>query len=714
MIVIKEGGLSLTDHSQLGLQPGESRINSKPMNLRPFLALACLGGAFFSFSFSTEAQVGPFDPGSWPGTAKADKAVHFVTVPTEGLASLEPLSDSWIQGGMTLLSGGDQSTTDLTIGGFSGKRTTDNYFNVADRDYVFWNDYGTLDILMQVYGDSGVLAANGNPRNFNFLIGTLPGSNLLAPLGGSLPIEAKNQKWNWVLFRIDNSFFDVDAGFRHVGTKHPEAPGGSDAGGVNGGTIRLEGIKGLAVRVVAWGEEGAFGEPGDVNLFLPPEGCDPEPETNLASIDIASGRTDHIQVLSGGDQQTILVEGVGPEGDKRKAVLPVGSLMNFAVTDHYLGAVCNEPHSVKVCVDYYDDPALVGTDFGPEAYASDAKGAIAFVPATQRQVLAGTGQWIRRSWIVPGVSLFGVNAAPLTAGPRFAFGGPVAISRYALAVFRVGNHPLAGVDPLADCLTDPLVCTDAYGKYVDMDLASGNLNGLAPGDSGGDQVYIQEEAGPANDIRMAIRPALHDVQNGFANEYLNFKITGQALGPNSQSPARLAICVTYFDSAESAGKQFRPEVYWTEQNGILGLAFTPGSIYKTLEGSDTWREAYFELPDVKFNGVNQGPQAAARFHLTGKVYFSRVQYGVISPCGPNAGVNPLEACKGVRLNLSKQAAGKLRFSWPINQTGYSLESSETLGPDATWVPSTEVPTVDAKDFVILLNPAGTRYYRLSK
>ena len=55
---------------------------------------------------------------------------------------------------------------------------------------------------MQVYGDDAVLNNTGQPRNFNFLIGTLP--ELAAPVGGQIPLEAKNQKWNWVLFRIPN------------------------------------------------------------------------------------------------------------------------------------------------------------------------------------------------------------------------------------------------------------------------------------------------------------------------------------------------------------------------------------------------------------------------------------------------------------------------------------------------------------------------------
>ena len=42
-------------------------------------------------------------------------------------------------------------------------------------------------------------------------------------------------------------------------------------------------------------------------------------------------------------------------------------------------------------------------------------------------------------------------------------------------------------------------------------IATGKLDGLAPGNSGGDQEMIQEEGGPANDRRNAIRPARGEI-----------------------------------------------------------------------------------------------------------------------------------------------------------------------------------------------------------
>ncbi|MBM3823215.1 MAG: hypothetical protein FJ404_10070 [Verrucomicrobia bacterium] len=351
--------------------------------------------------------------------------------------------------------------------------------------------------------------------------------------------------------------------------------------------------------------------------------------------------------------------------------------MNFGITDSFLGKPCNDTRSVKICVEYFDDAALKDVvTFGPEAYATDALGGIGFYPAASREKLKGSGKWQRRSWIVPAVNLRGVNTAPHTGGPRLAFeGGAVFVSRVDLAVLREGTHPLAGQDPLADCYTDPNICLGLYGDYAEMDLAKGLLDGLAPGSSGGDQEMIQEEAGPANDRRPSIRAALDDGSPAFRHIYLNLAITDEKLGPNSQPNAKLAICMTYYDAPELAGASFRPEVYQSERNGLVTFAFTPGNIAVVLEGSGTWKDAYFELPDVKFNGVNQGPQAAARFVMSGKIPITRVRYAVIRPCGPNANKNLLEGCKpvtDVTLGAARTAGGRIRLAWPAGAGGFVL------------------------------------------
>jgi hypothetical protein len=366
---------------------------------------------------------------------------------------------------------------------------------------------------------------------------------------------------------------------------------------------------------------------------------------------------------------------------------------------------------MKICVEFYDDPALAGSRFGPEAYATDSTGSVGFVPAERWYTLRGSGEWKKVAWTVPAVSLFGVNVAPLTAGPRLFFEtGKPFISRFDLAVLRVSPHPLAGQDPLSDCYEDPDICTDAYGNYVEMDLAAGVFDGLAPGTSAGDQNMIQAEAGPAGDLRMAIRPAHDDGAPGFAHQYLNLAIENQALGPSTQPNARLAICMTYYDDPALAGQSFRPEVYQSDRNGITGFAFTLPSIAVVLQGTDRWREAYFELPDVKFLGVNQGPQAAARFFVSGKIYFSRVRYAVIRPCGPFAGVNRLAECRQPTLRIRREG-GDVRLSWTAAVEGWILETTDNLSTP-NWAPVFDSPLIEGDENVVLTPLMGTAFFRL--
>jgi hypothetical protein len=662
-----------------------------------------------SLGWLAHAQEGPFDPESWPPTINPNKIVHYA-VTDAGLAAP---GAQWQAGVLTILSGGDQETSDLTIGGHQAKKVTGAYLNIADASYPTWADHEFIDILVQVYGDGALFSPAGEPRDFAFLTGILPDVN--APVGGQIPVEARNQRWNWVLFRIPNAVRPSD-GQRYVGSIPANAQGSYQAGGVNGGTIRFQSVPNLIVRVVAFGEEGAFGEPDAINRFLPPEVCDPEPETNLVGIDIDTGVANHVVVLNDQDQPVFYDDNIGPPNDLRRAVGGFGDYLNFAVTDDYLGKPCNEPRTVKVCVDFYDDPSFAFGDvrFGPEAYATDDTGGIAFVQPGTRHSMRGTGQWVRRSWTIASVNLSGVNNGLLTGGPRFiAENGLVYVSRFEMAVLRTGNHPLAGQDPLADCVEDPNICTDLYGQYAELDLATGVSNGLEVGTSGGDQEMIVAEAGPAGDRRLAVRPAHDDGSGGAPHHYLNFAIMDEALGPSSQPPAHLAICVTYYDDPALAGAQLRPEVYITERNGSQSFGFTPTSFYVTLNGSDEWRTAYWEIPDVKFNGVNQGPQAAARFQVTGKIFVSRVRYAVIRPCGPMAGVNLLEECRPPDRPLLRFGLGGadiLRLSWPM-AGGFRIEAATTLSaPDWQEVPGT--PTVDGDDQVMELPMEGTRFYRL--
>ncbi len=667
---------------------------------------ALLAGACLALTGSLYSQDGPFPPDEWPASADGEKLVHFGTVDF----SLTELGDGWEET-LTVLSGGDQATEPMMISGFEGVKVTGNYLNIADFDYSVWEEHESIDVLVQVFGNEAVLGADGNPRTYQFLTGTLP--EITFPAGGSIPVEGKNSQWNWVLFTVPNDQRPSGEG-RYVGVVPDDAQGAIGAGGVNGGTIRVETVPGWIVRAVAFGEPGAFGTAEQVNRFAGAEACADEPATNHAFIDINNGTNEHMEVLTGGDQTSAIEEGVGPEGDKRRAVRAESSYLNFGVTDDYLGASCSDPRAVKICIEYYDDPALAGSFFGPDAYATDNQGGVGFIDFNRWQPTRGTGEWVRQSYTQSGVSLFGVNTAPLTGGLRLSFDEPnIFISRFDIAVMRVGDHPLAGQDPLEDCFEDPAVCAGEYGLYAELDLANDVFDGLAQGNSGGDQEMIEEEAGPADDRRLAVRAAHGDGTVGSAHNYINFALIDEPFGPSSQPNARLAICLTYWDNPDLVGATIRPEAYRSVRNGTEGFAFMPPSVSYTIRGTDTWREAYFEVPDIKFSGVNQGPQAAARFITSGKIHVSRVRYGVIRSCGPTADMNPLEECKpqDPSLDVSLAAIGELRLSWPVTGNNWILQESTDI---AVWDDSAETPQIEGEANVLTIPTSDPlqRYFRL--
>lgn len=232
----------------------------------PVVFVASVGLGIVASRFHDAAPRGPFSPEALPPTLNAAKKVHFVST-DNAFAAPNP---NWTPN-LKILTGGDHVTNAITVGGHSGVSVGGIKFNTADDQYPLWANEHTIDILMQVYGDGVFLEKDGKPRYVNFLTGTLP--EPIAVDGGEIPAAANNKKWNWVLFRIPNGLRHMDGG-RLVGTIHPKARV-ADSGiaevsrlsGQNGGTIRMDGLHDLKIRFVAFGQQGAFGEPDQINRF---------------------------------------------------------------------------------------------------------------------------------------------------------------------------------------------------------------------------------------------------------------------------------------------------------------------------------------------------------------------------------------------------------------------------------------------------------------
>lgn len=590
------------------------------------------------FLIALLGSVGAFgqalDIESWPPTTDFNADVHFWSADGFLTAAIPPGEGGLFAETLIILSGGDQNTEDVTIAGRAAKKSVATYFNVADQLYEFLPDWPVIDILVQYFANSE------SPRdNLGFLMGTLPGKYLHTATGYTF--ESVTDQFQWRLFRVDNSGM-------WAGNVYPDSEGGIQYGGVNGGTIRFQQTNGLIFRAVAFGPEGAFGEPEDINVTQVVD-FNPDDYPNVAEWDIDRGITNGLDVyrVTEGDQEIVESTDIGPSDDKRKAIRPAFGdgtdgvqdiYVNWEILNEHFGPTSQPGTKVKIVAEYYDDPALAGAVFGPEAYMT-AGNALAFYPASKRTVLAGTGKWQEAEWYVSDVKFNGVNV-PTQAAARFVFTQPVYLSRLRLGVIRTsgiyqGVDPIPGVYPF-----DP----DPYEIYAELDLHNNVSIGLDVGSNGGDQEYIiSSDVGPAGDLRTAIRPALGEGSDPF-DRYMNFSILDEHFGPSSQPNAVLKVAVDYYDDPALTGERFGPEVYQSNVFGDLQLKFYPESQRLTIEGTGEWRTAAWIIEDVNFTGVNQGPQAAVRFWFTDNcaVYISRVRYAVIRPVGEYAGVDMLE------------------------------------------------------------------------
>ncbi len=129
----------------------------------------------------------------------------------------------------------------------------------------------------------------------------------------------------------------------------------------------------------------------------------------------------------------------------------------------------------------------------------------------------------------------------------------------------------------------------------------------------------------------------------------------------------------------------------------------------TLEGTGTWRDAYFELPNVNFNGVNQGPQSLVRYQTTpanpadpttGYVHVSRVRYNVIRPCGPYEGINLFQT-----LSMTN-GASNVTVGWFGTAT---LQSAPT--PAGAWTNVLSL-TNELKNNYVPATPQSSHFFRL--
>jgi hypothetical protein len=596
-----------------------------------------------AFAASSQAQVGPFGPNDWPASIDTNSIVDYVVFdPNANFNSPSSWNNVLFWGNCC-----DQTYTGITLAGLFGEQATSANINIADPNYVDFANTPVIDILVQVYGNSVLYNGSGSGDSVGFLEGQL--NFLTTASAGDVPPGANNGQWNWMLFEITNSI-DTATGFRYVGdTSYPEQVNGQ-YGGVNGGTLRLQGIgAGMTIRAVAFGPQGAFGTSNQVNVFAAGAVCAPEPAVNLCYIDFNQNITNFLTVINNSTlgETYSLQSGVGPAGDLRTAIQSTSGLMNFGILSNYLGLPCNTPRTMELGIEFYDDPALAGTSFGPSQYATDAGGDLQAY-AGSPYMMTGTGLWLKVAFYIPGVDLEGVDTAPLTGGPTVAITGTAPyMDRIELGVIRAGTNALAGLTPDSSYFMNPLICETNYGYYAEWAPYLGVTNNVDIGGSGGDQNMVVTNAGPPDDQRLSEAPA-----PGSGNNNIQFALLNNVFGPSLQDNADVAMVLSYYDDPALIGATLYPQVYQSWVGGVSTITFpqAPYNVRAVLQGTGNWVDAYFELPNVNFNGVNQGPQSVVRFE-TGSVpgtnapaviYVSRVRFDVIRPCGPFEGIDMIQ------------------------------------------------------------------------
>ncbi len=581
------------------------------------------------------------DINKWPPDTDFTQEVHYWSADDFLYETIPSGAGRDFVDSLLILTGGDQVTDDVVIGGYDGIKATMQYFNVADEFYDFWPDYYydvwpdfmNVDVLVQYFAN-----AESIRDNLGFRLGTLENRHTV----DGYTCESLTDQWEWRVFRVDNS----NAWLGNLA----DSTGGGQYGGVNGGTIRFQNTTGLIFRAVAIGPEGAFGDPDRINRSNTVD-FDPNPYAILAEWDIDKGITNGLDLYMDeeGDQEPIISESIGPADDQRKAARPAkgdgsdgieDNYLNWLILDEHFGPTSQPSFRIKVVAEYYDDPILAGETFGPDVYMTAGGGDPVPYPAENWTVLTGSGQWLEAEWYVPDVKLIGVNIpSDAQAGPRFYFSGPIYISRLRMGAIR-SSGIYEGVDPIPDSYPfNP----DPYGIYAEMDLDQDLFDHLNMANNGGDQEYIIEEGiGPAGDIRTAVRPAL-DLGTDPFDRYMNFAILDEVFGPNDQPNAVVKMAVDYFDDPELIGAQFGAEVYKTNAFGTLQIVSVPNDQRITLEGANTWRTAAWQVDNLNFSGVNVSPQGAMRlwFSDNSAIHISRVRIAVIRPVGEFAGVDML-------------------------------------------------------------------------
>ncbi|MCL2462136.1 MAG: hypothetical protein FWF44_05670, partial [Defluviitaleaceae bacterium] len=238
-------------------------------------------------------------------------------------------------------------------------------------------------------------------------------------------------------------------------------------------------------------------------------------------------------------------------------------------------------NNLTVSIDYYDDPALAGQKF--EIWCNDNGG-----NSWPGVTMAGSGQWVTANLAVSNMTFGGING-----GNDFRITSKtpnLAISRIVVTPGAVTLTP-GGPDPI------PRTASYTFGADLAGSVAKGmNLTGNTT-DNGGAYDSFGTFGG---------KPAYVSIANTGDWNYIWYTLDSAY----SQLPvADMTMVVTYFDASTAKGSTFN--IWYKSFDGANVNDAWADTV--TLQGTDTWQQAYCQLPAAD---VAETVQNGQNFRLT--------------------------------------------------------------------------------------------------
>ena len=248
------------------------------------------------------------------------------------------------------------------------------------------------------------------------------------------------------------------------------------------------------------------------------------------------------------------------------------------------------------------------------------------------------------------------------------------------------NLPNGMISALPDAVTfEAWVTWDGGGDWQRVwDFGNNNAGEDLQG-TGDRTFFLTPQAGGANVVRAAFRPQLDAPENPV--------LDGNAPLPTG---AQVHVAVAY-DAVNGVSRLYVDGVRVDTGEAIQPFSTWAQADVNNWLGRSNWPDAFFDGSFDEFriwSGAMNDEQAAARF-----------------AAGPDSLDEP--PTEGPELTVTEED-GTLTISWPATATGFHLEQTAELGPEANWMDVTEPVSSEGGVNSVTIEPTGeARFFRLA-